>query len=70
MIAHHGSKGHSFGLGAHFRGDPEVTGAAGWSLATPHRGLRRRDWTPQVPVYPARVLMRDGKRLYPPEVVK
>jgi hypothetical protein len=69
MIAHYGSRGHSFGLGEHFNGDPELTGA-GWSRTTRHRGLRRRDWAPRVPCYPGRVLMRDGKWLYPPEEVK
>jgi hypothetical protein len=64
MIAHHGSRGHSFGMGARFAGDPESTGS-GWSLATAHDGLRERH-APKERISPVRILMLNGKRLNPP----
>jgi hypothetical protein len=66
MIAHHGSNSHSFGLGAGY--DNET----GWRVTTRHDGLRARERgpAPKTPLFPVRVLMKNGKWVHPAKQVQ
>jgi hypothetical protein len=67
MIARHGSNSHSFGLGTRFEG-----GEAGWHIPTRHDGIRVRERgpAPKTPLYPVRVLMKNGKWVHPAKQVQ